>query len=58
MLVSTTNDAWGAIYSAHTIIKQVLKTPALGSYLNADQILTLEEVEVSLTELLNQQEVI
>ena len=52
------NVIWGAIYSAHTIIKQVLKTPALGSYLNADQILTLEEVEVSLAELLNQQEVI
>lgn len=52
------NVIWGAVYSAHTIIKQVLKTPALGSYLNADQILTLEEVEVTLAELLNDQEVI
>ena len=52
------NVIWGAVFSAHTILKQVLKTPALGSYLSADQILTIEEVEVTLSELLNQQEVI
>jgi len=54
MIVTTTNDAWGAIYAARSVLNEILQT-SIGASLTDEEFKAVDEAEALLRALVQKE---